>query len=60
MLQGGSPRGHQDLLEWGGWSGVSGYGSIGYASVEVGVGAGPQGSQRQMEFREEQEEELTL
>lgn len=39
---------------------MSGYGSIGYASVEVGVGAGPQGSQRQMEFREEQEEELTL
>lgn len=39
---------------------MSGYGSIGYVSVEAGVGVDPQGSQRLMEFREEQEEELTL
>lgn len=39
---------------------MSGYGSIRYVSIEVGVGADPQGSQRQTEFREEQEEELTL
>lgn len=39
---------------------MSGYGSIGYVSVEVGVGADPEGSQRLMEFREEQEEESAL